>query len=253
MAKISKQKAKLHLEACEMLEQDVLSRTEIDFVYGNWLPSYNNNTSWSGAFFTPLELLRDFSIYTPESGRCVDLCAGIGGLTRATIDNSSEMDRLDMICVELNYEYYEVGKKLVPEATWIHGSIFDKVIFDRLKGYDKIHAVISNPPFGNMKIDKQDWLNYNGVAELMAVEVGLKLADYGVFILPQGSLPFQYSGQQCYSEKESRVFNKFKTCNPDFGISPSSVDTSFVKDEWLDASPTVEIITVDKIFDNVRV
>jgi len=39
----------------------------------------------------------------------------------------------------------EVGKKIMPEANWIIGSIFD-LPNDRI--YD---VAISNPPFGNIK------------------------------------------------------------------------------------------------------
>lgn len=41
MAKISKQKAKLHHQAEEYLAKDKLTLSEKEFVYANWLPSYD--------------------------------------------------------------------------------------------------------------------------------------------------------------------------------------------------------------------
>ncbi|UQJ95791.1 hypothetical protein ALHIDCOG_00404 [Klebsiella phage CPRSB] len=27
----------------------------------------------------------------------------------------------EIVCVELNHTYYELGKRIVPEASWVHG------------------------------------------------------------------------------------------------------------------------------------
>ena len=239
MAKISKRKAKLHLEACELLKQDELSSDDKDFVYEHWLPSYNHNTGWIASFFTPLGLARDITIYIPDEGRIVDICAGIGGLSRVMLDRTYDKSKLDVVCVERSQDFVDVGKKLVPEATWIQGDVFDKDLWDKLGKFD---YAISNPPFGQIGQIKPDWLKYHGVADLMAVEVALQVSSASTFILPQGSLPFVFSGG--HKIQDSRPFSKLQECYPNIEVSCSSLDTSLYEDEWLDASPKVEAVVI---------
>lgn len=55
------------------------------------------------------------------------LCAGIGVLSYAAQLECSDRSRCyaDITCVELNPHYVEVGKKVVPEATWICADVLD--------------------------------------------------------------------------------------------------------------------------------
>lgn len=93
---------------------------------------------------------------------------------------------------------YKVGKKLLPEATWINGSVFDRQLIESLPYFD---MAISNPPFGKIKTgigeNKKITLKYKGSEfEFMAIEIASIIASRGVFILPQASTPFIYSGSQ---------------------------------------------------------
>lgn len=42
----------------------------------------------------------------------------------------------DITCVELNPHYVEVGKKVVPEATWICADVLDPFLPDLLGQFD---------------------------------------------------------------------------------------------------------------------
>jgi len=247
MPKISKRKAKLHLEACGILEQKTLSSEDRDFVYENWLPSYNNNTGWIAAFFTPIAMTYDFAMYTPDKGSVVDLAAGIGGLSRAMIDSnyiSGNPLELEIVCVERNKEFVEVGKKLVPEARWIQADIFDQSVWEKLGHFN---YAVSNPPFGQIGQAKDHWLKYNGVADLMTVSLALEIAKGSTFILPQSSLPFKYSGQSSYQMNESKNFNNLRKAFPEMGCHCSSIDTSVYQKSWLDTCPAVEIVTFENM------
>lgn len=122
MAKLSKPESKLHMEACRLLEKDSLTYDEKVFVLDNWQEGAEHVNALSGAYFTPRGLARDLSIYTPSGGTLIDLCAGIGNLAFHAIDRYEQgRDRGHslIVCVELNPDYVEVGKKIVPEAVWI--------------------------------------------------------------------------------------------------------------------------------------
>jgi hypothetical protein len=53
----------------------------------------------------------------------------------------------ELTCVEINPRYFEVGRKLLPEARWINADVFDWRTLD-LGRYD---VAIANPPFGRVK------------------------------------------------------------------------------------------------------
>lgn len=121
MGKLSKAIFKNHREACALLDRGNLSTEERIFVIENWHEGVDNNQSWSGAFFTPWELARDFRLEAQGSGlRVLDLCAGIGILSYfACIWANFEAPAKEIVCVERNEAYVEAGKKLLPEARWI--------------------------------------------------------------------------------------------------------------------------------------
>src|SRR6185312_13032899 len=140
MAKLTKAQAKAHQQACDLLLKDVLSEDDKFFVLENWQESAKHINTIAGAFFTPVGLARDFSLET-YGPRVIDLCAGIGALSLMTAMRHCH-ERLDIVCVEMNPEYAAVGRKIVPEATWIVGSVFD------LPDFGHFDCAIGNPPFG---------------------------------------------------------------------------------------------------------
>jgi SAM-dependent methyltransferase len=191
MAKLTKKQTKLHEEACKILESDVLTFTEKEFVLENWRPDAEDNVGRIGAFFTPegisIDLTMNIEVRTP---RILDLCAGIGKLGFALIHYSGNpMGKFQITAIEQNPRYIEVGEKILTEATWIQMDVFKEENWDK-NGFEDNHfdAVISNPPFGNIGHDS--WRGLKVSADVACVAIALDKSKYGgSFILPSGSVP----------------------------------------------------------------
>lgn len=256
MAKLTKAQFKLHNQAEELLEKDTLTWNDKLFVYENWNESATSINSQAGAFFTPLGLAADFSLEIIDKSNVIDLCAGIGMLSFY----AHHYKKCDVTCIELNPEYVRVGRKLLPEAKWINASIFD------YKNFGHFDQVISNPPFGKIKTgldaDVLKDFKYRGKEfEFLTIEVGEKIADYGTFLIPQGSTPFKYSNDTmkvgfCDLRMESKGYNpygqepmqKVKKFLKETGYDPIfnvGIDTGYYKKEWKGVSPTCEVVNFD--------
>ena len=119
--KLPKHLAKLHREALALVRSGrTLTSDERSFVLEHYHEGAEHMNGLSGAFFTPLGLARDFAIEVPERHRILDLCAGIGALAYACEHKCDEI-----VCVERNQQYLEVGKVVVPSATWVCADVFD--------------------------------------------------------------------------------------------------------------------------------
>lgn len=247
MAKIAKYALKLHNEALDLvrLERD-LTMTEKEFVLENYKPYANHNVTATNAFFTPLELAMAATVEMPapydytNNVKVIDLCAGIGMLSFAYYHYSGfRSDFIDLVCIELEAEYVEVGKKILPEATWIQGSILD-IDTEELGRFD---CFISNPPF--MKLG-----DYKGT--YTTSKIGMSLAEYGVVIVPQCNCPFEYSGKNQYTEVDNRDYNKFEDAEL-IRYSASCIDTETIDDlKWDDVNVTTEVVIVESLLDNPR-
>lgn len=248
MAKLTKQEEKLHAEALALvdLERD-LTLPEREFVLDHFQEASTATNSTHGAFFTPEGLARDFSIEVPDqASRIIDLGAGIGRLSfgcRNVFGNRWNGDPLrEFVCVERDPEYVRIGKKVMPEAQWICGDILDVPEM----GLGRFDVAIGNPPFGAIKRAK-DAPGYKGRKfEYHVIAVAATLADYGVFIIPQNSAPFDYSGKdRFYADRADREYERF-TKSTGIVLEPNcGIDTSIYRDEWHGVSPAVEIVTVD--------
>lgn len=234
MAKLTKLQIKAHNEALALVDCDrPLKDDEKEFILDNWQESANHVNSAAGAFFTPRMLARDFALEV-NGGRVIDLCAGIGSLGYAV---EEKCERLT--CVEINPEYARIGKRILPKAEWIVASVFD------LPELGRFDWAISNPPFGAIKGDGFNGRYTGSQFEYRVIEVASRLALYGVFILPQMSAPFRYSGQPCFVEDEGAKPRKFReqtgiVMEPNCGI-----DTSIYKGEWRGVSPVCEIVVCE--------
>ncbi len=251
MAKLTKVEAKVHGEALTLLEKDELTDDDRIFIMENWQESANHVNSIAGAFFTPWRLARDaaLDVYSAE-GRVIDLCAGIGSLSLAAwwqgyYERRDSGKTLELVCVELNPEYVEIGRKMLPEATWICGSIFD------LPDLGHFDQAISNPPFGNIKTGG-DWRGkYTGSKfEFRTIEIASQIADCGMFIIPQQSAGFRYSGAQYYEHSDDGKISadQYQRFSQQTGIRLDAgvgVDTSVHDDDWHGVSPRVEIAIAD--------
>lgn len=243
MAKLTKAQAKAHQQACGLLKKDALSEDEKMFVLENWQESASHINTVAGAFFTPFDLARDFAIEV-SPGKIIDLCAGIGMLSYA-VKSKHQWDKapLDLTCVEINPDYVAVGKKILPEARWIEASVFDVLSMD-LGHFD---VAISNPPFGRVKrSDDKGAPRYNGGEfEFHVIDIAAHLASYGVFLLPQMSSGFRYSGSQHYQRDTAGKAFDFQQKTAIF-LGPScGIDTAMYKDAWRGVSPICEIVCCD--------
>lgn len=240
MAKLTKAEAKLHQQACDILAKDVLSEDEKLFVLDNWQESASHVNTVAGAFFTPFDLARDFAIET-YPGRIIDLCAGIGALSFA-IRCKHQWDKaeLDLTCIEINPDYVAAGRKILPEANWIQASVFDVLEM----GLGHFDVAVSNPPFGRIqRPDGKRAPRYTGAEfEFHVIDIAAHLAEYGVFILPQMSAGFKYSGSQEYRRDTSGKAVDFQSSTGIY-LGPScGIDTAFYKDKWRGVSPICEIV-----------
>lgn len=239
MAKLSKAAAKAHAQAIELLKKDVLSEDDKHFVLENWNESANHINSTAGAFFTPHMLARDFSIEC-YGNKIIDLCAGIGGLSFWLANNNRWEAAPKIICVEINPDYIVVGKKIVPQATWIQADCLSLP-----SGLGRFDFAISNPPFGAIKREHNSPRWSGREFEYHIIDVASDVADAGAFIIPQQSAGFAYSGKQNYERNENERYKKFVA---DTGISlkPNcGIDCNSYKDGWNGVAPTVEVVTAD--------
>ena len=165
MSKLTKREIQLHDQAVCLLQKEHLSHEDKLFIFENFREDAEHINSKSGAFFTPFGLANDFTLQIPclygKTIRIIDLCAGIGVLNRRTEplcrcrtesalcwkkQCQQPLDMPMLSCVELNPHYVEVGKKVVPEATWICADVLDPFLPDLLG-----HIRIANPPFGRIE------------------------------------------------------------------------------------------------------
>ena len=233
--KLSAAKVKAHNEAMALVNSDhVLSHEECIFILENYQEGANNINSATGAFFTPTQLAIDFATEIPSGATIVDLCAGIGAIAYFSYHHSRAKS---ITCVELNAEYVKVGKRILPEATWVQA---DALTFTSDQLFD---VAISNPPFGTIKTSNAEGKAYKGSKfEYKVIEHASHLAKYGFFILPQQSSGFLYSGQQSYSECPSASLENFKKqTNIQFELS--SIDTSLYLNDWKGVKPMCEVVT----------
>ena len=248
MGKLTKAQTKEHKEIDSLLLKESLSYEEKEMILNKFYPSSITNVTDIAAFFTPLDLAWDFRLEVPEGARVLDLCAGIGCLSFPIANRHYSSQQNEIVCVELMTSFYNIGKKIVPEATWYNHTALDLAF---LKTLGKFDFVISNPPFGKIKTNQEEnGLRYTGADfEYKIIDIAHQLCpDGGAFIIPTGSAPFKYSGAQYYQRSESAKYLKFEKetgCKLDAGVG---IDCSLYREDWKHASPACEIVTI--IIDN---
>ncbi len=233
MTKLTKEQSKQHQRAMELVHSDrALSLDDRWFVLENYHESQGQLNTLAGAFFTPPGLARDTSIEV-VGNRVVDLCAGIGGLAFACQQPGREIT-----CVEQCEEYVKVGRRILPDANWIHADVFTA-------GLGQFDTAVSNPPFGAIKGDKFEGKYTGGQFEYKVIESASRIAAYGVFILPQMSAPFRYSGERNFRREETDKAKKFRE-QTGIELHPScGIDTSMYVSDWKGVSPVCEVVVCD--------
>ena len=70
---------------------------------------------------------------------------------------------------------------------------------------------ISNPPFGKVTTFKnaQAYRYTGNHAEYCVLDIASLIAKFGVFILPQTSAGFRFSGVQCYEVYQTEKYKRF--------------------------------------------
>lgn len=262
--KLSKAQIANHNKALELIKKPELTETECEFVLINYNEGAEHTNSSAGAFFTPLAMSWAFATeamyYISDNEiTIIDLCAGIGTLSYTLVQRLKRHNvEFRMVCVEINKDYYEVGKKLIPEAEWYNE---DATNLEFLKSLGSFDLAISNPPFGNvgsMK-GKKTPLYSGSHAEYKVIDVANVIADYGLFILPQESTGFKFSGIiGGYQETPSTKYKTFsKSTNLNLELS-TCIDTSDesmyyweyddgveVQCNWKNVNPVVEFVSCE--------
>jgi hypothetical protein len=249
MSKLTKEHSKKHQQCLELINSDrPLRWEEKDYIVENYQESYGQLNSLSGAFFTPAGLSRDFAIEIPEYSNIIDLCAGIGCLSLWALRMKNPKS---IKCVELNAHYITVGKRILPEAEWVQEDALDycdnlsitQQIFNTGKIFD---VAISNPPFGQINTSLNKSCVYTGGDfEFKIIEKSMLISNYGVYIVPQGSSPFTYSGKPYYEElKKGKAINFMKNTNIKLSGN-CGIDTSIYKKEWKGVSVICEVVCAE--------
>ena len=256
MAKISKRVLNKHNEAVTLLEKDNLMSYERDFVYENYHEGAGKMNNLISAHFTPRSIAHSMT-HNIRQENWVDIGAGIGMLSMMILrQNELSFNTKGFlgICVENCTEYYEIGKKLLPECVWINGSIFDQEVIDEIKlimDGDEF-SIISNPPYGKQVKGSHRDMHYTGaIFEYKAMEMGAILGAYdGCFLIPQQSAPFRLTGnQETYNEKyKTKDYKKFvEQTGLEISANAGFSTEICLEDDpgWKDVSPTVEIAIVE--------
>ena len=257
MAKISKRVLDRHIEALELLKKDELHFYDIQKVYDNYHEGAGKMNNLISAHFTPYSIAHSIA-HNVRRYNFVDLCAGVGILSYALLrmDQMSGLDEHKTfgVCVENCTEYYQVGKKLLPQYHWINGDVFDDRVIDEIKevmcGRD--FSIVSNPPYGNqVKSSNEKLLYQKGYFEYRAMELGALLgASDGTFLIPQNSAPFRITGTSGRVYDDSYLTAEYKKFNSLTGLEISANNgftTAINEDQkgWKDVSVVTEIAIVD--------
>ncbi len=250
MGKISKEVLKRHNKAIEILKQEELSFNDKVYVLENFHEGATNMNNLISAHFTPMSIAKSVEQCT-RYNNFIDLCAGIGALAWQQLRTQQFEDTVGKsigICIENCTEYYEIGKKIMPEFHWINGSIFDETVIKEVKEImkGKDFSIISNPPYGiQVKTDTKKLLKYTGSEfEYKAIELGYILgANEGIFLIPQNSCNFKMTTPNRHNEFNvpNNKYEKFEKqtgliMTPNIGFSTETFD-----DNWKDVSIITEI------------
>ncbi|MFJ8793554.1 methyltransferase [Streptomyces sp. NPDC102462] len=248
--KLSKEQTKQHHRACELVDMKRdLTVEEREFVLDHFHESANMGRTLDGAFFTPAELAGELHHVIPGD-RIIDLCAGIGRLAWHARDYwNRRWERLpprEIVCVEKDPEYVRVGRRVLPEATWICADVLD-VPGLNLGPFD---CAISNPPFGRIK-RSGNAPGYRGpLFEFHVIAIAETLARRGAFIIPRESAPFRI--ETGFVSQDSPAYERFHR-ETGIKLRPNpGIPTDEYRDQWRDASPAVEIVVHNRDEDELE-
>lgn len=233
----------------QLLKQDILSEEDKEFILNHYLPE--PGASRSGAFFTSLELAWDFAFEAApgrrENSVVIDLCAGIGVLSYTM---AIRVPEAMIICVEANPAYVAIGRKIVPEAIWIHGDVMDPGTHRKIRAAlngRRADVAYANPPFGSgvRSIDTSGLpQGAPKLPEFAVMQTAALFAASGVFLVPPSSAGFEYSGVPCYRElpkSNGAAFAAATRCEMSVGMG---IDTTCYQG-FATTNVRVEAVTIE--------
>ena len=236
--KLSKLQRKHHHEAESLLSLSrKLNEEERHFCLDHWIPGATGDVGIHGVFFTPREIAEGIAYY-PHEGPVIDACAGIGRLAFHCwlASKWSNHPRFSLTCVEFNTTYYEVGRRILPEAEWIRADLTDYAA--SLGGKRPFREAIANPPYGKAPT-LREWRGYSGPAHLVAAAVlGDITTSGGWMLLPETDIDQSFNR---FSREDSAVYQKFRSARPDLTLTHYSHDFSEHRSKWLGAAPNVTL------------
>ncbi|OIV36983.1 hypothetical protein BIV57_13425 [Mangrovactinospora gilvigrisea] len=241
--KLTKDLERRHAAACDLIASDKpLDREEQEQVLTDFQASSTARNGLDGAFFTPLGLANDLALHV-SGDRIIDLCAGIGALAWSCQDawgrRSLGRAPREFVCVERNPAYVEVGRRILPEAQWICGDVLDLVDRTDLGPFD---TAIANPPFGPIPRIRDAPGCSSRRFEYHAIATASRLARRGVFVSPQQSAPFRYSGRHRFLQERDRDCERFEHSTGIRMNHNCGIDTTAYRDDWQGVSPAVEVV-----------
>ncbi len=244
--KLTRTQRAAHMKAMEILSADRISLDDREYVIDNWHQGASHDNASSSAFFTPWDLAFHLALNVSGTRNLLDICSGIGALSVGFLDHEGQPEMDQHVLVEINPDYCDVARKLLPKAEIICGSIYDDGLMNELatRGFE---CVISNPPFGNISRPQDDIpkkRRYRGPVHYELMDIVSDIAKYGAFILPQTACPFEYSGRQTYRQVDNPKYESFSKASGIILELGASTDTT-VLSAFKDTNITVEIVTAD--------
>ncbi|WP_216892195.1 methyltransferase [Nocardia alni] len=246
MSRLSRPAAAAHQEACRLVDlaRD-LSEDEKQFVLEHYQESMHLDQGTDGMFFIPSALARAMAIHVVGT-RIIDLGAGIGHLgfaCRNLFGHRHNGDPTpDLVCVEANPDLVRVGMKIVPEAVWVCADMFELPA----RGLRQFDTAIANPPYGRASRTGSG-PGYRGRRfEYHAIALAAQIARHGVFLIPQSSAPFRYSGMPHLAPgPRDEEYERF-VARTGILLAPSKgIDTSLCDKDWHHRVPPTEVALAD--------
>lgn len=250
MAKLTYNQERLHKQACQLVNlHRPLTYDEKLFILENFRASSTAQNASDRAHFTPEALARDMAQLEVVGERVIDLCAGIGRLAFHCQDLWGRWpdSGRPLVCIERNPAYVRVGKRILPEATWICADVMTiPLMLDELGTFD---CAISNPPFGAIPRSADAPGGYRGRRfEYHVIALAALVARRGVFLIPQESASFRFSGRAQFeydvtgTDPAYAEYRKFVATTGIELQHTALLDTSCYTQDWHDVEPSVEIV-----------
>jgi predicted RNA methylase len=214
--KLTKQQTARHEDAEALLRQDKLRLDERQFVMEHWNPAACHNIGVNGVFFTPLDMARDAVMFgQSDNTRVLDACAGIGRLAWNVIHTHGCTSRVT--CVEINPTFVAVGRKVLPEAEWICGCVFD--VLPTLPPFD---VAFSNPPYG--RVPSVPAVKPFRSAQFAVIDLLVRHTRRGAILIIPDTDHSQENKRNGERATPSSDYLKFIEKYPQAGIAPTSTD-----------------------------